>query len=167
MLARACSVGSVSEAPLQTWVISQTAVILIGLHSRVGAPEVHLAAAERALGLSFPPAMRVLYRVHDGQHLLGDAAADTAGACHLASPDMLRGLFGGCARSSQLLVCSQALVPAAEAPRQAPAARQGKTVLPACRRCLTQYWVHHAPVLPRCRVTASGLTHPQHRRLLR
>ncbi len=73
-----------------------TAVILIGLRSRVGAPEVHLAAAERALGLSFPPAMRMLYRVHDGQHLPGDAAADTTGACHLASPDMLRGLFGGC-----------------------------------------------------------------------
>jgi len=78
---------------LESWASNHHHGILSTL--RGGAAEVHLAAAERALGVSFPPAMRMLYRIHDGQHLPGDAAADTTGACDLNSPDMLRGLFGG------------------------------------------------------------------------
>lgn len=46
--------------------------------------------------MRLPDALRALYRIHDGQELPADAAADTTGECKLDSPSTLHGLFGGC-----------------------------------------------------------------------
>jgi SMI1 / KNR4 family (SUKH-1) len=62
---------------------------------RPGASEAQLDAAEAALGVALPAAVRAMYRVHDGQELPADGVADTTGECQLDSPSMLHGVFGG------------------------------------------------------------------------
>ena len=61
-----------------------------------GASEAQLDRAEQALqgGLRLPPALRVLYRVHDGQQLEFDRQVDTQ---HITAmhPSIFHGLFGG------------------------------------------------------------------------
>ena len=106
----------------------QTQNLQLPFSCRPGATEAHLAAAEQALGLPLPPALRVVYLVHDGQHLPGDAAADTTGACDLESPDMLRGLFGGCGPAAA------AAAAAAAAPTPSPPAAAAATVKTATDR---------------------------------
>lgn len=64
---------------------------------RPGATEAQLDEAEEALGVRLPLSVRALYRIHDGQHLPADAAADTTGECRLDVPSTLHGMFGGCA----------------------------------------------------------------------
>uniref|UniRef100_A0A7S0RC94 ApaG domain-containing protein n=1 Tax=Pyramimonas obovata TaxID=1411642 RepID=A0A7S0RC94_9CHLO len=54
-----------------------------------GASEEQLDEAEQSLGVTFPRAMRMMYRVHDGQDLSFDRAANQIDA------SMFHGLFGG------------------------------------------------------------------------
>lgn len=60
---------------------------------RPGASEADLDDAERQLRVRLPPALRALYRVHDGQDLEFDRAMDASRASMV--PSVFHGLFGG------------------------------------------------------------------------
>lgn len=63
-------------------------------YCRPGASEEALAAAELELGVRLPPALRVLYRLHDGQGLQFDASVDSQRVVAM-HPSIFHGLFGG------------------------------------------------------------------------
>ncbi|KAK3275466.1 F-box protein skip16 [Cymbomonas tetramitiformis] len=65
-----------------------------GIHESLGtgASEENLDSAEMALGVTFPPAMRVLYRLHDGQTLSFDEAEDNGR--HVPGISIFHGLLG-------------------------------------------------------------------------
>ena len=77
---------------------------------RPGASEEALDAAEAALGVPLPPALRALYRCHDGQALEFDRQIDS-GRTEM-HPSVFHGLFGGCAVCCPA-VCCPALLRAA------------------------------------------------------
>lgn len=58
-----------------------------------GADEAALNKAEAALGVRFPPALRVLYRIHDGQSLEFDRSLDLKRM--IEDKSMFHGVFGG------------------------------------------------------------------------
>lgn len=60
---------------------------------RPGASEEELDAAEHQLGVTLPPALRVLYRIHDGQDLQFDRHIDNQRPS--MGPSVFHGLFGG------------------------------------------------------------------------
>lgn len=60
---------------------------------REGATEDALDRTEAELGCRLPPALRVLYRLHDGQDLRFDAMLDAQRATMHSS--IFHGLFGG------------------------------------------------------------------------
>jgi F-box protein 3 len=77
----------------------------LGLHApqilaslRAGATEAELDDAERTLKVRFPAALRVLYRIHDGQDLEFDRQIDTSRPS--MGPSAFHGLFGGYGFSS-------------------------------------------------------------------
>ena len=75
--------------------ISLLTLALSHIHSpcRPGASEDQLDEAERQLGITLCPALRVLYRVHDGQELEFDRQVDKQRTSMHDS--IFHGMFGG------------------------------------------------------------------------
>ncbi|CAM9435350.1 unnamed protein product, partial [Heterosigma akashiwo] len=59
---------------LETWAEEHIPAVMESL--RPGASEEELDDAEEKLGVEFPPALRLIYRIHDGQDLLVDRLRD-------------------------------------------------------------------------------------------
>ncbi|KAL4458786.1 hypothetical protein ABPG75_013651 [Micractinium tetrahymenae] len=69
----------------------------------MGASEAELDAAEQQLGFALPPALRVLYRVHNGQELQFDRLVDIQRTA--AHESIFHGMFGGYSFYSHLVSC--------------------------------------------------------------
>jgi F-box protein 3 len=76
---------------IHSWLDLHAPQILASL--RPGATEAELDDAERMLKVQFPAALRVLYRIHDGQDLDFDRQIDTLRPS--MGPSVFHGLFGG------------------------------------------------------------------------
>jgi len=76
---------------IHSWLDLYAPQILASL--RPGATEAELDEAERTLKVRFPAALRVLYRIHDGQDLEFDRQIDTSRPS--MGPSVFLGLFGG------------------------------------------------------------------------
>lgn len=68
-----------------------------------GASDAELDAAEQRLGYALPPALRVLYRVHNGQELEFDRLVDNQRTA--AHESIFHGMFGGYSFYSHLVSC--------------------------------------------------------------
>ena len=96
-------------ATVEAWLEEHSPVV--GASLRPGASEEDLGSAERQLGMALPPALRVLYRVHDGQQLPFDDMMDSQRTT--MDPSVFGGLFGGCVGA---MAGSGALGPATRGP---------------------------------------------------
>ena len=76
---------------IHSWLDLHAPEILASL--RPGATEAELDEAERTLKVRFPAALRVLYRIHDGQDLEFDRRIDNLRP--IIGPSVFHGLFGG------------------------------------------------------------------------
>lgn len=89
---------------IEDWTAEHVPAVATSL--RAGASEAQLDEAERQLGFPLPPALRVLYRVHDGQELEFDRQVDLQRTA--AHQSIFHGLFGGYSFYSHL-VCTRML----------------------------------------------------------
>lgn len=76
---------------IHQWLSLHSPPILASL--RPGATEADLDEVERTLHVTLPPALRVLYRIHDGQDLEFDQQIDHARPS--MGPSVFHGVFGG------------------------------------------------------------------------
>ena len=76
---------------IHSWLALHAPQILASL--KPGATEAELDDAERTLKVKFPAALRVLYRIHDGQDLEFDRQIDINRPT--MGPSVFHGLFGG------------------------------------------------------------------------
>ncbi|PSC76399.1 F-box SKIP16 isoform A [Micractinium conductrix] len=84
---------------IEQWTAQHCPAIRASL--RPGASESQLEETEQQLGYALPPALRVLYRVHDGQELEFDRQVDRQRAA--AHESMFHGMFGGYSFYSHLV----------------------------------------------------------------